>query len=89
MPNNKKYQIFISSTYSDLITERDAVRNVILEMYQFPIGMEMFSADDEDQWTVIKDAIDTSDYYVVIVGRKYGSVVENGPDAGDSVKIFW
>lgn len=84
MPNNKKYQIFISSTYSDLITERDAVRNVILEMYQFPIGMEMFSADDEDQWTVIKDAIDTSDYYVIIVGRKYGSIVENGSDAGIS-----
>ena len=46
MPNNKKYQIFISSTYSDLITERDAVRNVILEMYQFPIGMEMFSVSN-------------------------------------------
>jgi hypothetical protein len=84
MPNNKKYQIFISSTYSDLIEERDAVRNVILEMYQFPIGMEMFSADDEDQWAVIKDAIDTSDYYVIIVGSKYGSIVENGVDAGIS-----
>lgn len=84
MPNNKKYQIFISSTYADLIEERDAVRNVILEMYQFPIGMEMFSADDEDQWAVIKDAIDSSDYYVIIVGRKYGSIIENGDDASMS-----
>lgn len=53
-------------------------------MYQFPIGMEMFSADDEDQWAVIKDAIDSSDYYVIIIGRKYGSIIENGDDAGMS-----
>lgn len=34
---DKKYQIFISSTYKDLILERDKVRDVILSMYQFPI----------------------------------------------------
>ena len=44
----KKYQIFISSTYIDLIPEREKVRDVILSMYQFPIGMEMFSAADEE-----------------------------------------
>ena len=47
---DKKYQVFISSTYLDLIPEREKARDVILSMYHFPIGMEMFSAADEEQW---------------------------------------
>ena len=77
---DKKYQIFISSTYKDLIPEREKVRDVILSMYQFPIGMEMFSAGDEEQWEIIKETIDSSDYYVLIIGKRYGSVIDEGPD---------
>jgi len=80
----KKYQIFISSTYTDLIDERKKVSDTVLSMYHFPIGMEMFSAADEDQWEVIQDTIDSSDYYVLIVGHRYGSVIEEGTEAGDS-----
>ncbi|WP_394523264.1 DUF4062 domain-containing protein [Lacrimispora sp. JR3] len=43
-------------------------------MNQFPIGMEMFSAADEDQWEIIKKAIDSSDYYILIIGNRYGSI---------------
>ncbi len=81
---DKKYQIFISSTYTDLIEERKKVRDVILSMYQFPIGMEMFSAADEEQWEIIKETIDSSDYYVLIIGKRYGSVINDGPDKGIS-----
>ena len=81
---DKKYQIFISSTYKDLIPEREKVRDVILSMYQFPIGMEMFSAADEEQWEIIKETIDSSDYYVLIIGKRYGSVIEDGSDKGIS-----
>ena len=81
---NKKYQIFISSTYNDLIPERDKVRDVILSMYQFPIGMEMFSAANEEQWEIIQETIDSSDYYVLIIGKRYGSLIEDGPDQGIS-----
>ena len=80
----KKYQIFISSTYTDLIEAREKVRDAILTMMQFPIGMEMFSAADEEQWEIIQDTIDSSDYYVLIVGHRYGSVIETGDDAGIS-----
>ena len=38
----KKYQIFISSTYEDLKEAREKVRDAILSMMHFPIGMEMF-----------------------------------------------
>lgn len=80
----KKYQIFISSTYEDLKEERKKVQDTILSMYQFPIGMEMFSAADEEQWEIIKETIDSSDYYVLIIGHRYGSVIEKGPYAGIS-----
>ena len=72
----KKYQFFISSTYEDLKEERDIAIHAILTMNQFPIGMEMFSAADDDQWQIIKDAIDSSDYYILIVGNRYGSIDE-------------
>lgn len=80
----KKYQIFISSTYEDLIEERRKVQDTILSMYQFPIGMEMFSADDKEQWEIIQETIDSSDYYVLIIGHRYGSIIKNGEDAGIS-----
>ncbi|MEH7239546.1 tyrosine-type recombinase/integrase [Bacillus sp. JJ1562] len=76
--NEKKYQIFISSTYTDLIKAREVVTTSILTMYHFPVGMEMFSAGDDDQWTVIKRTIDISDYYVLIIGHRYGSVTAEG-----------
>ena len=81
---DKKYQIFISSTYKDLVEERNKVRDVILSMYHFPIGMEMFNAADEEQWEIIKETIDSSDYYILIIGKRYGTVIQDGPDAGIS-----
>ena len=80
----KKYQIFISSTYVDLKEERRKVKDTILSMFQFPIGMEMFSADDEEQWKIIKETIDSSDYYVLIIGHRYGSLIEHGRYSGVS-----
>ena len=72
---NKKYQIFISSTYKDLKTARKHVTDAILSMGHFPVGMEMFGARNDDQWKIIQQTIDQSDYYVVIMGRCFGSEV--------------
>ncbi|HDZ8843871.1 TPA: DUF4062 domain-containing protein [Aeromonas dhakensis] len=46
---DKKYQVFISSTYEDLKDEREQVIKSVLEMGHIPVGMEMFSAADEEQ----------------------------------------
>lgn len=78
MSNQKKYQIFISSTYLDLKEAREKVTKVILDLYHLPVGMEMFSADDDEQWKIITDAIDVSDYYILILGHRYGSLTNNG-----------
>ena len=79
--NNKKYQIFVSSTYKDLVETRNKVINSILALEQFPVGMEMFSAGDEQQWNIIQRTIDSSDYYLVIIGHRYGSIE---PESGIS-----
>lgn len=74
----KKYQIFVSSTYKDLVEEREQVIKAVLEMGHIPVGMEMFSAADEEQWKIIARQIDEIDYYALIVAHRYGSVTAEG-----------
>ena len=70
---NKKYQIFISSTFKDLKEYRQAVSGEISFRGHIPAGMEDFTACSEDLETYIKHVIDESDYYVLIIGQRFGS----------------
>lgn len=70
----KKYQIFISSTYLDLIDERQAAVEAILKAGHIPAGMELFTASNKSQWDIIKKWIDESDIYMLILGGRYGSI---------------
>ena len=76
--DQKKYQVFVSSTYKDLQKERREVMQVLLEMGYIPSGMELFPAANEDQWSLIKGVIDDCDYYVVIIAGCYGSQNSEG-----------
>lgn len=62
---DKKYQVFISSTYEDLIEARAKVRDAILSMYHFPVGMELFGAANEEQWQIISETIDSSEVSIL------------------------
>lgn len=73
----KKYQIFVSSTYADLVQERQAAVEAILRCGHIPAGMELFSAGDESQLEVIKRWIDESDIYMLILGGRYGTIEPN------------
>lgn len=75
---NKRYQVFVSSTFADLQAERQAVTQALLSLDHFPAGMELFPASDEDAWTLIQSVIDDSDYYVIVIGGRYGSVDQEG-----------
>jgi hypothetical protein len=75
---NKKYQVFISSTYMDLKDERQQVFQTLMEMDCIPSGMELFPASDEEQLVFIKRVIDECDYYLLIIGGRYGSTAEDG-----------
>jgi hypothetical protein len=43
----KRYQVFVSSTYQDLQDERQEIMQALLELDWFPAGMELFPAANE------------------------------------------
>jgi hypothetical protein len=75
---SKRYQVFLSSTYADLKDERQKVIQTLMEMDCIPAGMELFPAADEEQMDFIKKIIDDCDYYLLIIGGRYGSVSSSG-----------
>lgn len=75
---DKRYQVFISSTFLDLQQERLKVQQAVMELECIPAGMEAFPAIDEEQFAFIKKVIDDCDYYLLIIGGRYGSVSEEG-----------
>lgn len=70
----RKLQVFVSSTFTDLISERQAAVSAILKAGHIPAGMELFTAGDKSQMETIKRWIDESDAYMLILGGRYGSV---------------
>ena len=72
------HQIFVSSTFEDLRLERQQVTQAILELGGFPSGMELFTASDRSAWRLIQNVIQECDYYIVVVGGKYGSIGDHG-----------
>jgi hypothetical protein len=75
---DKRYQVFVSSTYADLKEERRRVIQAVIEMDCIPAGMELFPAADEEQFQFIKRVIDDCDYYLLIIGGRYGSTTAEG-----------
>jgi len=74
----KRYQVFVSSTYADLKDERQRIIQMLMEMDCIPTGMELFPAADEEQWKFIKRVIDDCDYYLLIIGGRHGSLTTDG-----------
>ncbi len=75
---DKRYQVFVSSTYKDLIEERQHVSEQLLRSRCIPSGMELFTASGRPPWFVIKSALDTTDYMILILAGRYGSVGSDG-----------
>lgn len=73
---NKKLQVFVSSTYTDLIEERQAAVQAILDAGHIPAGMELFKAGNKSQLQAIYKWIDESDVYMLILGGRYGTIEE-------------
>ena len=71
--NKRKLQIFLSSTYEDLIDHRLAAMEAILAAGHIPAAMQQFSPGDETAWEKIQAWIDESDAFILILGGRYGS----------------
>lgn len=74
MKVSRKFSVFISSTYEDLKEERQALVGVALENNFIPVGMEQFHAAPASQWNVITKMIDECDFYLLVIGGRYGSI---------------
>lgn len=74
----RRHQVFISSTFSDLQEERAEIIQALLELDCIPSGMELFPATNEGAWELIKGVIDDSDYYCLVIGARYGTVGADG-----------
>lgn len=74
MEKDKRYNIFISSTFTDLKDVRKNIHDSILKDGHYPIAMENFVASNNSQMDEIKKLIDNCDYYILICGCCYGSI---------------
>lgn len=76
---DKRYQVFVSSTYKDLVAERQQVTEQLLRIRCIPSGMELFTASGLPPWDVIASALDTTDYMILVLAGRYGSsMVDDG-----------
>lgn len=75
---DKRFQVFVSSTFTDLQEERSEIFKSLTNINCIPAGMEQFPAFDDEAFKFIKRVIDLSDYYLLIIGGRYGSLSDDG-----------
>jgi len=75
--SEKRYQVFVSSTYTDLQEERRLLTQILPTMGCLPCGLELHPSGP-GAWAAIKKLIDECDYYLLMVGSRYGSLSPSG-----------
>lgn len=73
-----KHQVFISSTYADLVEARQWLFMQTYRLRHIPIGMEGFTASNMPQWEYIQKRVAECDYFVVVAAHRYGSIIPDG-----------
>ena len=73
-----KYQFFVGSTYKDLVDERQVAINAIIETNNILLPEWNFWSGWRNQLEHIKQEIDQTDYYLLIIGGRYGSLTKSG-----------
>lgn len=74
--SHPRYQVFVSSTFEDLQPERQSITEQLLKLRAIPAGMELFSASGRPPWSVIENALQDTDYMVLVLGGRYGSLMK-------------
>lgn len=75
---DRVFHVFVSSTYVDLIEERKAVSASLSKAGYVAEGMEIFPASSQKQMDFISKVIDRCDYYILILGNRYGTLSDSG-----------
>ena len=75
----KHYTVFVSSTFEDMKDIRAAVLGMLYSTEDFmPIGMENFTASDSSQLDYIRERLNDTDIYVLLLGGRYGTLTPGG-----------
>ncbi len=78
-PVGKRYQVFLSSTFIDLVEERQQVTQALLKTGRcIPAGMELFGASTLPPWDFITRVLDVTGYFVLVIKSRYGSTPPGG-----------
>jgi hypothetical protein len=72
-------RVFLSSTRSDLIAEREIVYWALDGAGHDVVRMEDFGSRSLESWKVCMKELDRCDAYLLLIGRRYGSAL---PDSG-------
>ena len=75
---NKCYQAFISATFPDMRGARQALMPPMLASGLIPTGLDSAAAECNTLLPVIQTLIDSSDYFILIVGGRYGTLSPMG-----------
>ncbi|PNE04304.1 hypothetical protein A15D_00083 [Alcanivorax sp. MD8A] len=78
MSASKRYQVFISATYPDMQGARQALMLPMIEHGMIPTGLDSAAADGNTLLPVIQKLIETSDYFILVVGGRYGHLSPMG-----------
>ena len=71
------YRVFVSSTYTDMIPYRDAIKEAIERSDCMAIGMERFGARAVPPLEICFNQLTECQIYVCAIGMRYGSI-DNG-----------
>jgi hypothetical protein len=80
------YKVFISSTFRDLAEHRQHAIQGILGAGHMPVALENFSPENDSKRNVIKEALATCQFYVIILGAYYGTIPSDQRGLSDSLK---
>ncbi len=82
-----KLRVFISSTMRDMKSERSAVVKAIRALNFEPVNAEGWLTSGEGIWERIAREIDSSHMFLLLLGRSYGWVPEEGPGAAEGRSV--
>lgn len=74
----KIYTAFISSAFTSLRKARSMVIDSLLDFRVLPVSMEHFTVSTSGEFSDIEELIDDSDFFIMLMGKRYGSCDENG-----------
>ena len=74
----KRYQVFVSSTFEDLQNVRSEVEKTLYLTGYIPVGMECFGARDETVLETVKKYLKGTDLAVFLIAGRYGSTNADG-----------